>query len=150
MNRMLVAATVVVAALVLTTLYTQRRAGQEASPAANPFAQQTAAQEASPAEPAAVGNVPEVYCDGTKMGQLCPTGTMSALDLTLEQRAAWGDAVQEYNRAISDATEQLQAEAWTVLNAAQLTEVERWFAVGVNSQMNQLLAAPSWANGGQQ
>lgn len=33
------------------------------------------------------------------------------------------------------------------LNAAQMAEVDRWFAVGLNQQINQLLAAPAMAKG---
>jgi hypothetical protein len=43
---------------------------------------------------------------------------------------------------VASATQQLQAEAKEILTPAQMTEVERWFAVGLNPQLNQLLLPP--------
>lgn len=111
------------------------------------YAQQHAEHHQAPAKPAAAAEPPEVFCGTMKTGQLCSHGTTSALGLTPEKRDAWVAAVRKYNRTVNDATMQLQAEAKTVLSAAQLAEVERWFAVGMNPQMNQLLAAPSKAAG---
>jgi hypothetical protein len=109
------------------------------------YAQQHAEHQPAPAKPAAAAEPPEVFCGTMKTGQLCSHGTTSALGLTPEKRDAWVAAVRKYNRTVNDATMQLQAEAKAVLSAAQLAEVERWFAVGMNPQMNQLLAAPSKA-----
>jgi hypothetical protein len=97
------------------------------------------------AKPAATAEPPEIFCGTMKTGQLCSHGTSTALRLTPEKAAAWVASVRKYNKAVNDATMQLQAEAKGTLSAAQLAEVERWFAVGVNPQMNQLLAAPSTA-----
>jgi hypothetical protein len=97
------------------------------------------------AKPAAAAEPPEIFCGTMKTGQLCSHGTSTALGLTPEKATAWVASVRKYNKAVNDATMQLQAEAKGTLSAAQLAEVERWFAVGVNPQMNQLLAAPSKA-----
>ena len=88
---------------------------------------------------------PEVFCGTMKTGQLCSHGTATALGLTPEKRDAWLASLRKYNKAVNDATLALQAEAKGTLSAAQLAEVDRWFAVGVNPQMNQLLAAPGRA-----
>jgi hypothetical protein len=110
-------------------------------------AQQQHADHQMPAkkEAAKAPEPPEVFCGTMKTGQLCSHGTASALGLTPEKRDAWLASVRKYNKAVNDATLALQAEAKGTLSAAQLAEVERWFAVGVNPQMNQLLAAPSRA-----
>jgi len=42
---------------------------------------------------------------------------------------------------VDEATKQLQAEAKSLLTPAELTEVERWFAKGLNPQINDLLRA---------
>ena len=98
------------------------------------------------AEPA-----PEVFCDNMKTGQLCTHGTSSALGLTPEKAEAWLAAVRKYNGAVNDAILQLQDEAKDTLSTAQMSEVDRWFAVGMNVEMNQLLvAAPSRVEGAQE
>lgn len=98
------------------------------------------------AEPA-----PEVFCDNMKTGQLCSHGTSGALGLTPEKAEAWVAAVRTYNRAVNNAILQLQEEAKGTLSAAQMSEVDRWFAVGMNVEMNQLLvAAPSRAKEAQE
>lgn len=97
------------------------------------------------------GPAPEVFCDNMKTGQLCTHGTSSALGLTPEKADTWLAAVRKYNGAVSDAILQLQQEAEGTLSTAQMSEVDRWFAVGMNVQMNQLLvAAPSKAKGVQE
>jgi hypothetical protein len=131
MKQMLVIAlTALIATFVMSNLHAQQHAEHQApvKPAA-----------AAAAEP------PEVFCGTMKTGQLCSHGTSSALGLTPEKRDAWVASVRKYNKAVNEATTELQAEAKTTLSPAQLAEVERWFAVGVNPQMNQLLAAPSKA-----
>ena len=106
------------------------------------------AAKAAPARPAAAAETPEVFCGTMKTGQLCSHGTPTALGLTPEQTKVWVAAVRKYNKTVNDATLALQADAKGTLSAAQMAEVDRWFAVGVNPQINQLLAAPSKAKGG--
>jgi hypothetical protein len=110
--------------------------------------QQPAAKPAAAKQAAAAAEIPEVFCGTMKTGQLCSHGTPTALGLTPEQTKVWVAAVRKYNKAVNDATLALQADAKGTLNAAQMAEVDRWFAVGVNPQINQLLAAPSRAKGG--
>jgi hypothetical protein len=110
--------------------------------------QQPAAKPAAGKPAAAAAETPEVFCGTMKTGQLCSHGTPTALGLTPEQTKVWMAAVRKYNKAVNDATLALQADAKGTLSAAQMAEVDRWFAVGVNPQINQLLAAPSKAKGG--
>jgi hypothetical protein len=130
---LVIAVAMVVTSLALSTLYAQQdHQHQAATPAGKPAAAAETAQQ-------------EVFCETMKTGQLCSHGTSSALGLTAEKAEAWVAAVRKYNRAVNAATMELQTEAKGTLSAAQLAEVERWFAVGMNVQMNQLLAAPSKA-----
>lgn len=120
-----------------------------ASAAAGTFsAQQHADHQPAPAKPAATtAQPPEVFCSTMKTGQLCSHGTTAVLGLTAAKQEAWVAAVRKYNRAVNEAIVLLQTEAKATLSPAQLAEVERWFAVGMNPQMNQLLAAPAKAAG---
>jgi hypothetical protein len=83
--------------------------------------------------------VPTIYCPSMTTGLLCSHGTRDALEVRGDASERWVTAVRAYNRAVASATQQLQAEAKEILTPAQMTEVERWFAVGLNPQMNQLL-----------
>ena len=98
-------------------------------------------QAQTSAAPSAGG--PRIFCPTLKTGQLCPNGTSEALALAGAKREAWIAAIGRYNKAVDEATKQLQAEAKTLLAPGDLTEVERWFAQGLNPQINRLLAAPS-------
>lgn len=85
---------------------------------------------------------PEIFCPTMKTGQLCSHGTTAALQLSGAKADQWLAAVRRYNRAVDDATKQLQLEAKTLLTPQQIAEVERWFAVGLNPQINQILVSP--------
>jgi hypothetical protein len=120
--------------------------GIASAAAATLYAQEHADHQPAPAKPAAAAaQPPEVFCSTMKTGQLCSHGTTAVLGLTGEKQEAWVAAVRRYNRAVNEATMQLQKEAKVMLSAAQMAEVERWFAIGMNPQMNQLLAAPGKA-----
>ena len=99
-----------------------------------PAAAKPAARPAAAAE-----HRPEVFCGTMKTGQLCSLGTATLLGLTPENREAWLAAVRVYNREVNAAITKLQAEAKTTLSAAQVAEVNSWFAVGINPQINLLL-----------
>jgi hypothetical protein len=105
----------------------------------NHAAPATAASSARPGAPAE--HPPEIFCGTMKTGQLCSMGTVTLLGLTPEKREAWLTAVRAYNKVVNDAIVTLQAQAKGTLSAAQVEEVNRWFAVGVNPQINQLLTA---------
>jgi hypothetical protein len=101
-----------------------------------PAASKPAAQPAATAE-----HPPEIFCGTMKTGQLCSLGTATLLGLTPANREAWLTAVRTYNREVNAAITRLQAQAKTTLSPAQVQEVNSWFAIGVNPQINQLLMA---------
>ena len=94
------------------------------------------------AAPAAMAeHRPEIFCGTMKTGQLCSLGTATLLGLTPANREAWLTAVRTYNREVNAAITKLQAQAKTTLSPAQVQEVNSWFAIGINPQINQLLMA---------
>jgi hypothetical protein len=126
-------------ALALTTAYAQEH---------DHAAMTTKTAKPAPAKAAAVEN-PEVFCGTMKTGQLCSHGTTSLLGLSPEKSAAWLAAVRQYNKDVNSAIVALQAQAKANLSAEQVAEVNRWFAIGINPQINQLLASSSTkASGG--
>jgi hypothetical protein len=84
-----------------------------------------------------------IFCPTMKTGQLCSHGTADALRLDGAKREAWIAAARRYNKAVDEATKQLQADAKTLLTPAERSDVERWFAKGLNPQINQLLMTPA-------
>ena len=124
---------VAVGTLVLPTTYAQEHDHSAATAA-------PAKPAAATARPAAQAEA-EVFCGTMKTGQLCSHGTSTLLGLTPDRSAAWLAAVRQYNRAVNEAIMALQAEAKGNLSAAQVAEVNRWFAIGINPQINQLLAS---------
>lgn len=144
MNNVLVqpiAVAVMVSGVVLGTVYAQQHDHQ--APAAA-----SAVKPAATAKPAAAAeHQPEVFCGTMKTGQLCSQGTTTTLGLTPEKREAWLAAVRKYNSAVNAAIVALQAEAKGTLSPAQIAEVNRWFAIGINPQINQLLAASATPTG---
>ena len=103
---------------------------------AAPAAARPAAAPAATAE-----HRPEIFCGTMKTGQLCSLGTATLLGLTPQNREAWLTAVRTYNREVNAAITKLQAQAKTTLSPAQIAEVNSWFAIGINPQINQLLLA---------
>ena len=101
----------------------------------------TPAKAAAAKAGATVEHPPEVFCGTMKTGQLCSMGTVTLLGLTPEKREAWIAAVRTYNKAVNEAIVALQGQAKGNLSAAQVEEVNRWFAIGVNPQLNQILIA---------
>jgi hypothetical protein len=117
---------VLVGALSAGTLYAQEHpAGHEH--------QQLQSTVAPAAEPS------EIFCPTMKTGQLCSHGTADALSLEGVKREAWIAAARRYNRAVDEATKHLLSDAESLLTPQEKAEVERWFAKGLNPQINQLL-----------
>jgi len=106
-------------------------------------AKPAAAKAAGPA--AAKDGSREIFCESMKTGQLCSTGTTTLFGLTDEKRDAWVKSVRTYNNAVNAAIMALQADARTNLSPAQVAEVNRWFAIGINPQINEILAATAKA-----
>lgn len=90
-------------------------------------------------QPAAA--VPEVFCDTMQAGALCPTATVGVLKLSGPKAQQWVTAVGKYNAAVMNATKQLKADASSVLTPAQLAELDRWMASGINPEVNRILAS---------
>lgn len=125
--------------LVAGAVYAQEH--DHAAAAAKP-----AAASKPAARPGSANDGPEeIFCGSMKTGQLCSTGTTTLFGLTEEKRDAWVAAVRKYNTAVNAAIMTLQAEARTNLTAAQVAEVNRWFAIGINPQINDILAATAKA-----
>jgi hypothetical protein len=127
-----IAIAVVLSGAAIGTIYAQQH--DHAAPAAAPAA--TAEHR------------PEIFCGTMKTGQLCSLGTATLLGLTPQNREAWLTAVRTYNREVNAAITKLQAQAKTTLSPAQVAEVNSWFAVGINPQINQLLMATAKPAGG--
>ena len=98
--------------------------------------QRPAERQQSTAAPA-----PEVFCNTMQAGALCPTGTVSVLKLSGPKVQQWLDAVGKYNDAVENATKQLKAETRSLLTPAQLAELDRWMAKGINPEVNRILAS---------
>jgi len=124
-----IALAILLSGAVLGRVYAQQH--DHSAPAAKPAAKPAAAAE----------HRPEIFCGTMKTGQLCSLGTATLLGLTPENREAWLAAVRVYNREVNAAITKLQAQARTTLSPAQVAEVNSWFAVGINPQINQLLLA---------
>lgn len=99
----------------------------------------TTAKLAAPAVAAQDEEMPEIFCSTMKTGQLCSHGTADALRLTGAKADEWVVAARKYNKAVDAATKQLQADAKTLLSAQQAAELDRWFALGMNVEMNKML-----------
>jgi hypothetical protein len=91
--------------------------------------------------PTASADAPEVFCNTMQAGALCPTGTVSILKLSGPKVQQWIDAVNKYNTAVEAAARQLKADAKPVLTAAQMAELDRWMAKGINPEVNKVLAS---------
>jgi hypothetical protein len=112
------------------------------TPSAQEHDHQAPAAAKPAAAPAAMAeHRPEIFCGTMKTGQLCSLGTATLLGLTPANREAWLTAVRTYNREVNAAITKLQAQAKTTLSPAQVQEVNSWFAIGINPQINQLLMA---------
>jgi hypothetical protein len=108
------------------------------------YAQDHAGHQQAAAKPAAsTAKPPEIFCATMKTGALCPTGTVGVFRLTGDKQKQWLSAVARYNQAVQAAIQQLEGDAKATLTPAQQAELGKWFDVGVNTQLNQLLASSS-------
>jgi copper chaperone len=83
---------------------------------------------------------PQIFCEGKSAGQLCGEGTVNALKLSGEKKVAWAEATKRYNAAVEAATKQLLQDGKATLSPEEAAAVEKWFAKGINNQINQQLA----------
>lgn len=82
-----------------------------------------------------------IFCPAKSTGQLCTHGTSDVLKLSGTKRQSWTDAQNRYNKAVEAATKQLLEDAKATLSPEEYTQVENWFAKGLNPEINRLLAA---------
>ena len=82
-----------------------------------------------------------VFCPGMSTGKLCPMGTVNTLKLTGAKKQKWTEAANRYNKAVDAATKQLLEDSKTTLSPEEYAQVEKWFAKGLNPEINRLLAA---------
>jgi hypothetical protein len=82
----------------------------------------------------------DIFCPTMKTGQLCTHGTTNVLGVAAANQEKWVEIARKYNKAVDSATLQLFKDAQGVLTPAQLTQLKAWFAVGLNPQINDILA----------
>jgi len=80
-----------------------------------------------------------IFCPTMTTGQLCSHGTPNVLQLKGDKHEKWIKMAQKYDRAVNAATLQLFKDSEEVLTPAQQDLLKKWFAVGLNPEINQLL-----------
>jgi len=86
---------------------------------------------------------PEVFCDGLSTGQLCLSNAPKVLKLDDAQRQRWTEAARQYNKAVDAATKQFLEQSKPVLSPGQFTTMQKWFDMGLNPVLNQVLSTQS-------
>ena len=89
----------------------------------------------------AKSDAPEIFCSHLGTGQLCP-GNAQMFKLSAVQKQQYTQALNSYNKAIEAASKQFLADAKDKvgLSPAELALAESWFAVGLNPEINKILA----------
>jgi hypothetical protein len=105
------------------------------------YAQEHAGHEASAKDIHAKSYVPEIFCSHMGTGQLCP-GNAQMFKLSAAQKEQYSQALNNYNKAVAAASKQFLADAKdrVGLSSAELALAESWFAVGLNPEINKILA----------
>jgi hypothetical protein len=87
-------------------------------------------------------DAPEIFCSHMGTGQLCP-GNAQMFKLSGPQKERYTEALNAYNKAVAAASKQFLADAKDKvgLSPAELALAESWFAVGLNPEINRILAA---------
>ena len=80
-----------------------------------------------------------VFCPTMKTGQLCSHGTANIFGFKDDKAEQWAVLSRKYNKAVNAATLELFKDAESVLSPDQLKQLQAWFDVGLNPQMNELL-----------
>ena len=86
---------------------------------------------------------PEVFCDGLSTGQLCLSNAPKVLKLDDAQKQRWTEAARQYNKAVDAATKQFLEQSKPVLSPGQFTTMQKWFDMGLNPVLNQVLSTQS-------
>jgi hypothetical protein len=105
------------------------------------YAQEHAGHEVSAKDTHAKSNVPEIFCSHMGTGQLCP-GNAQMFKLSAAQKEQYSQALNNYNKAVAAASKQFLADTKDKvgLSPAELALAESWFAVGLNPEINKILA----------
>ncbi len=84
---------------------------------------------------------PEIFCSHRGTGQLCP-GNAQMFNLGGAQKERYEEALNNYNKAVEVAQKLFLADAKDKvgLSQAELALAESWFAVGLNPEINKILA----------
>ena len=84
---------------------------------------------------------PEIFCSHMGTGQLCP-GNAQMFNLAGAKKQRYEEALNNYNKAVAAAQKQFLADAKDKvgLSQAELALAETWFAVGLNPEINKILA----------
>ena len=103
------------------------------------YAQEHGDHNAKPAQ--AKAGVPEIFCSHMGTGQLCP-GNAQMFKLSGAQKDRYTEALNSYNQAAAAASKQFLADAKDKvgLSPAELALAESWFDVGLNPEINKILA----------
>src|SRR5713101_5824001 len=103
------------------------------------YAQEHADHNATRAQ--AKSDVPEIFCSHMGTGQLCP-GNATMFKLSEAQKKQYAEALSRYNKAVEAASKQYLADAKDKvgLSEAELALAQSWFAVGLNPEINKILA----------
>jgi hypothetical protein len=96
---------------------------------------------ASTATAATTSDVPEVFCNHMGTGQLCP-GNARMFDLSGAKKEQYLEALNKYNKAVETASKEflIDAKDKVGLSAVELAVAEKWFAVGLNPAINEIIA----------
>ena len=81
-----------------------------------------------------------IFCPAKSTGQLCDHGTADVLKLSGAKRQSWTEAANRFNQTVEAATKQLLKDAKPTLSPEEYAQVEKWFAKGLNPEINRLLA----------
>ena len=105
------------------------------------YAQQHAEHGGTSAKAGDAKSVPEVFCDHMATGQLCP-GNAQMFNLSGAEKERYTETLNAYNKAVAAASKQFLADLKTKvgLEPAQLAVAEKWFAGGLNPEINKILA----------
>ncbi len=86
----------------------------------------------------------EVFCNHLGTGQLCPgsNATAKLFNLSGAKKDRYIEAINTYNKAVAAASKQFleEAKAKVGLEPAQLAVAETWFTVGLNPEINKIIA----------
>jgi hypothetical protein len=85
--------------------------------------------------------VPEIFCNHLGTGQLCP-GNAQMFNLGGARKERYEEALNNYNKAVEAAQKQFLADAKDKvgLSQAELALAKTWFDVGLNPEINKILA----------